>query len=141
MESIAEVLPRAYMPQEAYPLSGKFEDPNVIIPIALELATNTGWGVIQACQSAEDKQLVAHCIDLLNRPNVVRSEWAELKAQALLSVGSNVADAVCHIASAARTPSVGESALRSAAVSLMKANQEKVKATTENAIRQLFKNA
>ena len=93
--------------------------------LARDLLSDPEIGLQNIATDDEEQEMVNRTIVLLNAleqgETVAREEWTTLKRLSLQRVASPVANVVNRIASIARTPEVGESAVSYAAEELIEA--------------------
>ena len=96
-----------------------------MLHLARELLSDPEIGLQNIVTDDEEREMVERTISLLNAleqgETVAREEWTDLKRLSLKRVASPVANVVNRIASIARTPEVGESAVSYAAEELIEA--------------------
>ena len=133
--------PRTQTAQEQYAHVGNLENPDAIASIAIELL-NADDGFYSACLTRDEHQLCNQLQKLLSQyPDTTRADWAALKEACLRQLGSHVASAIDHIASAMRTPAIAESALRSAGWALIEANKTAAADRAQTLFRRLIHEA
>jgi hypothetical protein len=89
-------------------------DLHTLDEISLYLLQDPEIGLEVATKDEKEIYLVNKAIALITSQNSDRSDWTQLKHEALLLIGSQVADVVSRIASAQRNPDIALSGLRDA---------------------------
>jgi hypothetical protein len=81
-------------------------------------------GLKQACLDVEEEKLLQTFEKLLfDYEGTTREQWAGLKENCLLLLGSHIASCVDHLISGLRTPAIAESAIRSAGLASIATNE------------------
>ena len=128
--------------QNQYPLAGRLENESVIAAIALKMLEDKRYGLKKLCIDDEEMSLCDRITTLLNTYSEVdREDWAEIKIECLKQHGSPIASCIDHLASAARTPAISESALRSAGYAHYEASERKARREAQTWFRELIVNA
>lgn len=112
-------------PQNAFPLVGSLEDTAAIKAVALALLQHAEVGLLTLAQQEDEQRLCRLAINLFTAypKDTTREEIGRLKEIALLSWGSPIAACIDYLCSAARTPAIAESAIRSAGTALFHASE------------------
>ena len=107
---------------------GSLESQEAISLIAQQMLNHKQCGLNQACLGAEEEKLLqAFEVLLSDYEGTTREQWAGLKESCLLLLGSHAASCVDHLISGLRTPAIAESAIRSAGLVLIAANEAQAK--------------
>lgn len=134
-------------PQEYLAHVGNLESQEAIAHIAQKMITHEQSGLRQACVEIGEEELLRAFETLLNICDTTsREQWAELKESFLLLLGSPIASCVDHLISGLRTPAncqvsagaIAGSAIRSAGIALIDANEDKARKSSQNFIRQIL---
>jgi hypothetical protein len=133
---------RTNTPQEYFAHVGNLESQEVIALIAQKMLTHEQYGLQRVCLNAEEVKLLQAFERLLaDYKGTSRAQWAGLKESCLLLLGSHVASCIDHLISGLRTPAIAESAIRSAGMALIAANEEKAKQSSQEFMRSLLAQA
>mgnify|MGYP001067831791 CR=1 FL=1 len=125
--------------QNQYALAGRLENESVIASIALKMVGDSDHGLKHLCLEEAETTLCDRITALLNTYSETdREDWAELKIECLKQHGSPIASCIDHLASAARTPAISESALRSAGYAHYEASERKARHTSQAWFRNLI---
>lgn len=131
---------RTQTPQEAFAHVGNLESKEAIAGISREMMQHTQSGLWAVAMTGEERALLGRFEKrLANYEQTTRAEWAALKEDCLLLIGSPVASVVDHLVSAMRTPAIAESAIRSAGWQLIQANEAKAKANATGFMREILR--
>jgi hypothetical protein len=96
-------------------------------------------GLNQVClEAAEEKLLQTFETLLSDYEDTTREQWAGLKESCLILLGSHIASCVDHLISGLRTPAIAESAIRSAGLALIAANEAKAEQSSQSFMRELL---
>jgi hypothetical protein len=127
---------RTNTPQECFAHVGSLESQGAIALIAQQMLNHELCGLKQACLDVEEEKLLQTFETLLSDyEGTSREQWAGLKESCLLLLGSHVASCVDHLISGLRTPAIAESAIRSAGLALIAANEAKAKQMSQGFMR------
>ena len=130
---------RTNTPQEYFAHVGSLESQKAIALIAQQMLSHDQYGLKRACLDAEEKELLRAFEMLLSDYEATsREQWAGLKESCLMLLGSHIASCVDHLISGLRTPAIAESAIRSAGIALITANEEKAKQSSQRFMRELL---
>ncbi len=130
---------RTDTPQEYFAHVGNLESQAAIALIAQQMLSHEQCGLKQACLDVEEEDLLQAFETLLsNYEDTTREQWAGLKESCLLLLGSHIASCVDHLISGLRTPAIAESAIRSAGIALITANESKAKQSSQSFMRQVL---
>jgi hypothetical protein len=130
---------RTNTPQEYFAHVGKLESQEAIALIAKKMLAHKQYGLRQVCLDAEEAELLQSFEKLLSDcKGTSRAQWAGLKESCLLLLGSHIASCIDHLISGLRTPAIAESAIRSAGLALIAANEEKAKQSSQRFMRSLL---
>lgn len=133
---------RTNTPQEYFAHVGNLESQEAIALIAQEMLNNEQCGLNQTCLEAEEEKLLQAFEALLAEyEDTSREQWAGLKESCLLLLGSQIASSIDHLISGLRTPAIAESAIRSAGIALIAANEAKAKQSSQRFMRSLLAQA
>lgn len=139
---MSQSIGRTNTPQEYFAHVGNLESQAAIAYIAKQMLDHQQSGLKQSCiNSAEEDLLRSFSMLLDNYPEATREQWAELKESCLMLLGSPIASCIDHLISGLRTPAIAESALRSAGMALIAANEAKAKQSSQSFMRQLLTQA
>jgi hypothetical protein len=126
-------------PQEYFAHVGNLENQGAIALIARHMLNHEQCGLRQACLDVEEEKLLQTFEKLLsNYEGTSREQWAGLKESCLMLLGSHIASCVDHLISGLRTPAIAESAIRSAGLALIAANEAKAKQSSQSFMRELL---
>jgi hypothetical protein len=132
---------RTQTPQEAFAHVGNLENQEAIALISKQMLGHTQSGLWAVAVDDDDRALLGKFeAKLADYEGTTRAEWAELKEQCLLLLGSPVASVVDHLISALRTPAIAESAIRSAGWQLIQANEAKARLNAQGFMRKIMSN-
>ena len=138
-DDMPQSIARTDTPQEYFAHVGNLESQAMIALIARQMLSHEQCGLKQACLDAEEEDLLqAFEILLSDYEGATREQWAGLKESCLLLLGSSIASSIDHLISGLRTPAIAESALRSAGMALIAANEAKAKHSSQSYMRQLL---
>jgi hypothetical protein len=130
---------RTNTPQEYFAHVGSLESQGAIALIAQQMLHHEQCGLNQVClDAAEEKLLQAFEVLLFDYEGTTREQWAGLKESCLLLLGSYIASSIDHLISGLRTPAIAESAIRSAGLALIAANEAKAKQSSQIFMRELL---
>lgn len=133
---------RTNTPQEYFAHVGSLESQEAIAHIAQQILNHDQCGLRQACVDVGEEELLQAFESLLtNCASTSREQWAGLKESCLLLLGSPIASCIDHLISGLRTPAIAESAIRSAGIALIDANQRKAKQTSQHFMRRILTHA
>lgn len=136
--AVRQFLTQKIAPQDLYPTHGQFEDANILREVAIAILTEQ---VLLCPMKPEEDELVRTAIELLDNPATEEWQWSAMKVCALYQIGSDVADIVCHLISAARTPRIGVAGLRVAGKDVIRLRESRCNGglDAQNYLRNLFK--
>lgn len=130
---------RTHTPQEYFAHVGNLESQDAIASVAKQMLHHSASGLWAVAITDDERELLGHFERLLSAYQTTsRGQWAGLKESCLLLLGSQVASVVDHLTSAMRTPAIAESAIRSAGLALIAANEEKARTTSRRFMRVLL---
>lgn len=132
---------RTNTPQEYFKHVGLLESQEAVASVARKMLQDECNGLVQACISQDERELLEAFSMLLSNHNTSREQWAGMKESCLMLLGSPIASCVDHLISGLRTPAIAESALRSAGMALIEANEKKTRQNSECFMRQTFREA
>ena len=133
---------RTNTPQEYFAHVGSLESQEAIALVAQQMLDHEQCGLYKTCLDSQEKELLGAFEMLLSDyASTTREQWAGLKESCLLLLGSHVASSVDHLISGLRTPAIAESAIRSAGVALMAANEAKAKQASQVFMRSMLTQA
>ena len=136
---MSQLIGHTNTPQEYFAHVSSLESPRVIALTAQQMLGHGQCELNQACLGAEEKELLQTFEMLLSDyEGTSREQWAGLKESCLLLRGLHIASYVDHLISGLRTPVIAESAIRSAGVALIAANEEKAKQSSQRFMRELL---
>ena len=139
---MSQSIVRTDTPQEYFAHVGSLESQAAIARIAQQMLSHEQCGLKQACLDAEESHLLQTFERLLSDyEGTSREQWAGLKESCLLLLGSPIASCVDHLISGLRTPAIAESAIRSAGMALIVANQKKAELSAQSFMRSLLAQA
>ena len=139
---MSQSIVRTDTPQEYFAHVGNLESQAAITLIAQQMLNHEQCGLKQACLDGEEEKLLqAFEMLLSDYESTSREQWAGLKESCLLLLGSHIASCVDHLISGLRTPAIAESALRSAGMALISANEVKAKQSSQGFMRQVLTQA
>ena len=139
---MSQLVARTNTPQEYFAHVGTLESQTAITLIAQQMLNHEQYGLKHVCIETEEEDLLqAFEILLSDYEGTTREQWAGLKESCLMLLGSHIASCVDHLISGLRTPAIAESAIRSAGVALITANEERVKQSSQRFMRQLLAQA
>ncbi|MEL6854623.1 MAG: hypothetical protein AAFO83_05885 [Cyanobacteria bacterium J06607_13] len=139
---MTQAIARTHTPQEYFAHVGNLESQEAISLIAQQMLDHEQCGLKRTClDAAEEKLLQAFETLLSNYKCTSREQWAGLKESCLTLLGSHVASCIDHLISGLRTPAIAESALRSAGMALITANELKAKQMSQRFMRQALTQA
>ena len=139
---MSQSISRTNTPQEYFAHVGNLESQEAIAHIAQQMIAHEQSGLRQACTDAAEEDLLQAFETLLNNcASTSREQWAGLKESCLLLLGSPIASCIDHLISGLRTPAIAESAIRSAGIALIEANELKAKQTSQRFIREILSKA
>jgi hypothetical protein len=109
-----KLVPRTNTPQEYFAHVGSLESQGAIALIAGHMLNHEQCGLKQACLDVEEEKLLQTFEKLLSDYEGTRREqWAGLKENCLLLLGSHIASCIDHLISGLRTPAIIKSAIYS----------------------------
>lgn len=136
---MAQSIARTNTPQEYFAHVGSLESQEAIAHVARQMLIHEKNGLLQACLGVDEKELLQAFGKLLeDYERTTREQWAGLKESCLLLLGSPVASCVDHLISGLRTPAIAESAIRSAGMALIAANEAKAEQSSQSFMRGLL---
>ena len=139
---MTQQIPRTNTPQEYFAHVGSLESQHAIAHIAKQMIDHAQCGLKKACMDvAEEDLLRAFEALLTNCASTSREQWAGLKESCLLLLGSPIASCIDHLISGLRTPAIAESAIRSAGIALIAANEMKANQSSQRFMRQMLSQA
>ena len=137
-----QAISRTNTPQEYFAHVGSLESQCVIVLIAQQMINHEQYGLHQACLDIKEEALLEAFETLLtDYAGTSREQWAGLKESCLLLLGSHIASSIDHLISGLRTPAIAESAIRSAGIALISANEAKAKQSSQSFMRSLLAQA
>lgn len=136
---MAQSIARTNTPQECFAHVGSLKSQEAVAHVAQQMLAHEQYGLLQACLEADEKELLQAFEKLLeDYERTTREQRAGLKESCLLLLGSPVASCVDHLISGLRTPVIAESAIRSAGMALVAANETKAKQSSQSFMRGLL---
>ncbi|NEO87351.1 MAG: hypothetical protein F6J87_24295 [Spirulina sp. SIO3F2] len=133
---------KTHTPQEYFAYVGSLESQEAIAALAKQMLSDRQYGLWAVALDAPERQLLkAFEAKLSHYQAVSRADWAALKEDCLLLFDSSIASTVDHLISALRTPAIAESAIRSASLALLRANELKAHQQAQTFMRDLLKRA
>ncbi|KPQ32782.1 MAG: hypothetical protein HLUCCA11_20575 [Phormidesmis priestleyi Ana] len=139
---MSQSISRTNTPQEYFAHVGSLESQEAIALIAYQMLNHEQCGLKQVCLDGEEETLLQAFETLLSDYECTsREQWARLKESCLLLLGSPIASCVDHLISGLRTPAIAESAIRSAGLALIAANQKKAELSSQGFMRSLLAQA
>ncbi|MEM8642678.1 MAG: hypothetical protein AAGG51_28250 [Cyanobacteria bacterium P01_G01_bin.54] len=133
---------KTHTPQEYFAYVGALESQGAIAVLSQQMLNHEPHGLWAVALDDAERALLGTFEAKLNQYQTVsRAEWAALKEDCLLLLGSPVASTVDHLVSAFRTPAIAESAIRSAGLQLIQANELKAKQGAQAFMRGVLQGA
>ena len=139
---MSQSIARTNTPQEYFAHVGSLESQEAIALIAQKMISHAQVGLKHSCLCTEEEKLLeAFEVLLVDYAGTTREQWDGLKESCLLLLGSQIASSIDHLISGLRTPAIAESAIRSAGIALIAANEAKAKQSSQEFMRSLLARA
>lgn len=139
---MSQSIARTDTPQEYFAHVGNLESQKAIANIARQMIKHEQYGLKHVYIEPAEEELIQAFDELVfSYSETTREQWAGLKESCLMLLGSPIASCIDHLISGLRTPAIAESAIRSAGIALIAANEAKAKQSSQNFMRSLLTRA
>ena len=136
---MSQSIARTNTPQEYFAHVGNLESQKAIANIARQMIDHQQHGLKQVYIDPAEEELIRAFDELVfSYSQTTREQWAGLKESCLMLLGSPIASCIDHLISGLRTPAIAESALRSAGIAMIAANEAKAKYSSQTFMRNIL---